>query len=219
MRWTINGTTWGPLLISDMDAIPSNLDVGIGAKSDPDLSKRVLYDVARADARPILFASIPKSGSRSLKEIGFLGEVRGVCHSRVTDWPDYKSFRWLAVYRDPASWEDSFWRSCRRRRDAFTVALGFTFESMDEDMARLADPAIIRKLGVLPKRLGLHAWIPDDFCNSFADALEGGKSFKEYCFDYIVNGVPVEVVKLDDLDAFQVSKGIATPVHTNVGIP
>ncbi len=214
----ISTILWVALSISDMDAIPSKLDAGISEKLDPELSKRVLYDAAKADARPILFASIPKSGSRSLKEIGMLGEVPGTCHSRIIEFPGYASYRWLAVYRDPEEWYDSFWRSCRRRPDAFTVAMGFEFKDRDADLARLSDPSVIRKLGKLPERLGLHAWVPDDFATAYADALDAGKSFKEYCFDYITSGVPCEVVKLPDLDSFQVSKGIAVPVHANVGI-
>ena len=88
---------------------------------------------------------------------------------------------------------------------------GMRFVNMDTDLAMLADP---KTLDSLPERMHVNAWLPDDCVSRYAVALAQGKSFKDYCIETILCGMPTVQIPLDELDSFLISQGF-TPVHKN----
>ena len=158
----------------------------------------------------IRFAAIPKCASRSLKALGLLGELPGRCHTKITEYPDWEKYEWFAVDRPADDWYRSWWLECKRTRSMFADWLGFKYESVVDDMAKIS----MHPKMEAPRRPGINAWIPEEFSMEFS---ESGKSFKKYCFDVITDGVPVEVIPLADLDAWLTARGFE-PVHMNAQV-
>ncbi len=156
---------------------------------------------------PIRFAALPKCASRSLKALGLLGELPGRCHTKITDYPEWERFQWFAVDRPEWDWYRSWWLECKRTHNMFADWLGFKYEDLWEDIARLSNLPTTRA----PQRPGLNAWVPDDFAERFPNS---GMTLKEFCFSEIAAGVPVYLIMLADLDEWLTAHGIA-PVHMN----
>lgn len=155
----------------------------------------------------IRFASIPKCASRSLKELGLLGEVDGRCHTKIIEYPDYQNYKWFAVDRPEDEWFKSWWYECRDSRSMFGQWLGFKYQNIEEDKDKLKSPPLV---GV-PLRWGLNQWIKENFTEDF---LKSGLSLKEFCFNSIIGDVPCERININELDAWLINRGI-DPVHKN----
>jgi hypothetical protein len=157
------------------------------------------------------FASIPRCASRTLKALGLLGEVDGRCHTRITEYPDWQKYEWMAVDRPAADWYASWWRACRDQRNLLAYEWGFRYESMEEDLAQLQHPEFLQSV---PLRWGLNQWVPMDFLDVYPGYLARGLGLKELCFDTVTCGIPCNTVPLADLDSWLRARGYS-PIHAN----
>lgn len=157
----------------------------------------------------IRFAAVPKCASRTLLQLGLLGELEGRHHTPVTDYPDWRRYQWHRVTRPAADWYASWWRECRDTGNLLGQAFGMSFEDMNADLAKLQELPL-----TAPRRPGVNAWVPADFLAEYSGYLERGLGLYEYCIDTITDGVSCIEVPLDQLDAWLTARGYA-PLHEN----
>lgn len=158
------------------------------------------------------FASIPRCASRTLMAHSLLGEDNPDWkHSPIRAYPGWEGYQWYAIGRDAAEWYPSWWWWAKKYPDAFTEAMGFKFLSLEEDMEILEKPPVI---GPVARPYGLHGWVPEDFDARYADALSRGLDFYGFCRETIMDGVPCQILPIEDLDAWLEARGL-TPHHDN----
>ncbi len=162
--------------------------------------------------KEIRFASIPRCGSRSLKALGLLGELDGRCHTQITEYPDWESFRWMRVDRPAEEWYASWWAACRDMRSLLAHEWGFRYESMEVDLALLGTPDNLP--AEAPQRWGLNQWVPADLRTRLRNYLDQGRDFKDLCIDTICDGVVCDVIPLAGLEEWLMMHGF-TPRHEN----
>jgi len=156
----------------------------------------------------VLFASIPRCASRTLREKNLIGEVVGKDHARIVDYPNWNQYEWMVVTRPEADWYASWWHEAKSTHDAMEHLVGLRFVSLEDDLKRLKNPP---QDIVLPKMGGVHSWIPANFCEEYPKSNLG---FMEYCYSIIVGDVPCSLLPLSDLDAWLTDHGYA-PIHLN----
>jgi hypothetical protein len=171
----------------------------------------------------IRFASMPKCASRTLKELGLLGEVEGRHHSKVTEYPNWQDYDWHIVTRNRDDWLVAWWDECRVTVANMVACLGkdrdvppdaglkFETGSFQDDMKRLKTPGSI---AFLPARLFVNAWLPSDAVEKYAEVLAAGGDFYTFCQNTIANGIRGKEIPLDELDDFLTARGY-TPQHIN----
>ena len=163
----------------------------------------------------IRFAPIPKCASRSLKALGLLGEVEGLCHSKIKEYPDWEIYDWHYIVRNNDEWYKSWWLESKQSRTDFSKALGMTFENFESDMLRFNS---FESIGDYPPCSGPDEWIPTDketFKEGMRHFVSLGLGFKEFCYSIIMDGVTCTPVNIENLDNWLIANGFK-PVHKNI---
>lgn len=163
--------------------------------------------------KPVKFASIPRCASRSLLQMGILGETGGRYHTRIVDYPSFQEYDWHAVIRPEREWFSSWWSVQKKLNYRGHHEFNLRLENEADDYNRLHDLPLLR----MPRRKGINAWMPENFIEDWEACRQAGTTFFGYCVGIICGTVPVKFVELSALNEWARAHGIQ-PVHTKAGV-